>query len=170
MSAWGSVGGRLAKPPPPATGFRSPLARPTSKRICDQGVLARRTAGRSGGRSCHDERWRSIAKLSSFFTREFGRTVVSGAGGRMRTQGFSEWARGRSPGDETSGPGSICGSVVTTIDFRTDPVTARRHRLGRRRDGLLTRCGAEMLRAIGSSWSGLVRSGSSARRGDHARS
>ena len=44
----------------------------------------------------------------------------------MRTSRLSEGLRGRSPRDETSGPG---GFGVTTIDFRTDPVTARRHRV-----------------------------------------
>ena len=72
---------------------------------------------------------------------------------------------------------------MTTIDFRTDPVTARRNRVV----SLVTHAdipdivwaddetgcyavGLEMLRAIGSSWSGLDRSRSSGRRGDHARS
>jgi hypothetical protein len=60
---------------------------------------------------------------------------------------------------------------VTTIDFRTDPATARatasyrssprrhpRHRLGRRRDRLHGVWSRDA-RAIGSSWSGLSRSG-----------
>src|SRR5580700_1591256 len=68
---------------------------------------------------------------------------------------------------------------VTTIDFRTDPVTARRHRVVslvthddiRTSSGPTTRraatgCGEEMLRALRSSWSSLRRSGSSARGGD----
>jgi hypothetical protein len=72
---------------------------------------------------------------------------------------------------------------VTTIDFRTDPATARRHRVvslvthadipdivWADDERAATRCGAKMLRAIGSSWSSLGRSGSSARGGDHARS
>ena len=40
--------------------------------------------------------------------------------------GFLRGARGRSPGDETSTQG---GFGVTTIDFRTDSVKARRHRV-----------------------------------------
>jgi hypothetical protein len=72
---------------------------------------------------------------------------------------------------------------VSTIDFRTDPVTARRHRVV----SLITHddipdivwaddetgCYAVRgrdARANRSSWSGLGRSGSSARGGDHARS
>jgi hypothetical protein len=64
---------------------------------------------------------------------------------------------------------------VTAIDFRTDPVTARRHRVV----SLVTHADIQdivwaddetgcyavqgkMLRAIGSSWSGLGRSRSSA--------
>jgi hypothetical protein len=38
----------------------------------------------------------------------------------------AEGARGRAAGDETSGPGRI---GVTTFDFRTDPVKARRYRV-----------------------------------------
>ena len=71
------------------------------------------------------------------------------------------------------------GFGVTAIDFRTDPVTARHYRVV----SLVTHTdipdivwaddetgcyGAQ--RANGSSWSGLGRSGSSARGGDHARS
>jgi hypothetical protein len=52
--------------------------------------------------------------------------VLSGAGGECAHKGLSERAWGRSPGDEPSGPGRI---GVTTIDFRTDPVKARRHRV-----------------------------------------
>jgi len=44
----------------------------------------------------------------------------------LRNIGLSEGTRGRSPGDETSGRR---GFGVSTIDFRTDPVTARRHRV-----------------------------------------
>ncbi len=65
-------------------------------------------------------------KLSSFSLETVGRTVLSGAAGECATWGLSEGARGRSPGGETSGPGRIW---VTIIDFRTDPVTARRHRV-----------------------------------------
>jgi hypothetical protein len=72
---------------------------------------------------------------------------------------------------------------MTTIDFRTDPVKARRHRVV----SLVThtdmldivwaddetscyRVWGRVLRANRSSWSSLGRSGSSARGGDHDRS
>jgi hypothetical protein len=126
-----------------------------------------RSRRRSGGRSCHDERWRSIVTLSGFLLGSLVGRLCQGLAAECAHRGSLSGLGDARP--ETK-PRARRASVVTTIDFRTDPVTARRHRLGRRRDGLLTRCGAEMLRAIGSSWSGLGRSGSSARRGDHARS
>jgi len=55
-----------------------------------------------------------------------GRTVLSGAGAECAHKGSL-----RGPGDarlETK-PRVGGGFVVTTIDFRTDPVTARRHRV-----------------------------------------
>jgi len=72
---------------------------------------------------------------------------------------------------------------VTTIDFRTDPVTARRHRVV----SLVTHAdipdivwaddetgcyavGARDAKGNRIVWSGLDRSRSSGRRGDHARS
>jgi hypothetical protein len=51
-------GGRFAQTrtrPPPIAASRWPV---NVEANCDQGVLARRVAGRSGGRSRHDERWR----------------------------------------------------------------------------------------------------------------
>jgi hypothetical protein len=65
-------------------------------------------------------------KLSSFSLETVGRTVSSGAGAECAHRGSV-----RGPGDarpETK-PRAGGGFVVTTIDFRTDPVTARRHRV-----------------------------------------
>ena len=71
---------------------------------------------------------------------------------------------------------------MTAIDFRTDPATARCYRvvsLVTHADipdivwaddaTAATPCGAQMLKANRLSWSGLGRSGSSARSGDHSR-
>jgi hypothetical protein len=92
-------GGRLAKPHPPATGFRSRCPANVEAHL-DQGVLARRGARRSRGRSCHGERCGDPQTLE-LLAREFGRTVLSGAGAECAHRGS---LRG-SPGDETSGPG-----------------------------------------------------------------
>src|SRR5437899_3333212 len=68
----------------------------------------------------------SIVKLSSISLETVGWTASSGSGGECAHRGSL-----RGPGDarrETKlGPGG--GFVVTAIDFRTDPVTARRHRV-----------------------------------------
>src|SRR6202035_4934006 len=91
----------LRKPrtrPPPIAASRWPV---NVEANCDQGVLARRVAGRSGGRSRHDERWRRSSNYRASRSRRLvGRFCQALAPN-------TEEARGRSPGDEeTSGPGS----------------------------------------------------------------
>src|SRR5208337_3175640 len=57
-----------------------------------------------------------------------------------------------------------------TASYRSLPTPTSRTSSGPTTRRAATGCGAEMLRANGSSWSGLGRSGSSPRGGDHARS
>ena len=66
-------------------------------------------------------------------------------------------------------PGVRSGGGATA-SYRSLPTPTSRTSSGPTTRPAATRCRAEMLRAIGSSWSGLGRSRSSARGGDHARS
>jgi hypothetical protein len=61
--------------PPPVAAPRWPA---NVEANCDRGVLARGAAGRSGGRSCHDEQWRQSSNSRESSARELGRTVLSG--------------------------------------------------------------------------------------------
>ena len=67
-------------------------------------------------------------------------------------------------------PGSWRWPPGATVSYRWLPTPTSRTSSGPTTRRAATGYGAEMLREIGSSWSGLGRSGSSARGGDYARS
>src|SRR5580700_10504364 len=141
-------GGRFAQTrtrPPPIAASRWPV---NVEANCDQGVLARRVAGRSGGRSRHDERWRRSSNYRASRSRRLVGRFCQALAPNAQHRGSL-----RRPGDarlETKKPRARGGFGVTAIDFRTNPRYRsappcriarypRRHpghRLGRRRDGL----------------------------------
>src|SRR5712671_4932555 len=81
----------------------------------------------------------SIVKLSSFSLETVGRTVLSGAGAPNARHRGSLSLRGPGEARPETKPRARGGFGVTTIDFRTDPATARRHRVVSLERGCLVR-------------------------------
>src|ERR1700730_13309175 len=71
----------------------------------------------------------SIVKLSSFSLETVGRTVLSGAGAPNARHRGALSLRGPGEARPATEPWAWGGFGVTTIAFRTDPATARRHRV-----------------------------------------
>src|SRR6516225_11786448 len=85
--AWGSLGGRLAKPHPPATGCRSPLAGQRGSELRSRSARPAELLDDPVGRSCRmsdgvDRRTLEI------LAREFGRMILSGTGVEWAQKGF----------------------------------------------------------------------------------
>ena len=125
MFAWGSVGGRLAKPHPPATGCRSPLAGQRRSELRSRSARPAELLDDPVGRSCRMSDGVDRQTLE-ILAREFGRMILSGTGVECAHKGS---LRGLGDARPETNPWARGGFSVTTIDFRSDPVKARRHRV-----------------------------------------
>jgi len=123
--AWGSVGGRLAKPHPPATGCRSPLAGQRRSELRSRSARPAELLDDPVGRSCRMSDGVDRQTLE-ILAREFGRMILSGTGVECAHKGS---LRGLGDARPETNPWARGGFSVTTIDFRSDPVKARRHRV-----------------------------------------
>jgi hypothetical protein len=147
VSAWRSVGrttGETAPARAPITASRWPV---NVQANCDQGMLARRVAGRSGGRSRHNER-RSSNYRASRLRRLVGRFCQALAPnaqhrGSLRRSGDArlETKKPRAPrriwSDRHRLPNQPRYRSAPPCRIARYPRRHPGHRLGRRRDGLL---------------------------------